>query len=137
MKTFEQYIGEAKQNYIFGGTDDRNTKIHVNFKDLVKGDKFYAYNVCLSTKEVIRKIHTFIEFGFPSYSKTEKVMFFTQENGVKTSIGVSKEELECSLTCMHMHKDIFIIFSTFDIDDEEAINKAKELNASGKKSIFE
>jgi surface protein len=24
MKTFEQYINEAKQNYIFGGTDDRN-----------------------------------------------------------------------------------------------------------------
>ncbi len=25
MRTFEQYINEARQNYIFGGTDDRNT----------------------------------------------------------------------------------------------------------------
>ena len=28
MRTFEQYINEARQKYIFGGTDDRNTFVY-------------------------------------------------------------------------------------------------------------
>ena len=31
MKTFEQYINEARQKYIFGGTDDRNTVVVYNY----------------------------------------------------------------------------------------------------------
>ena len=47
MKTFEQYIGqasldEARQNYIFGGTDNRNTEIKgKTFGELIPGDSFY------------------------------------------------------------------------------------------------
>ncbi len=46
MKTFEQYINEARQNYIFGGTDDRNTEIKtdVTFAELKQGDNIYYWN---------------------------------------------------------------------------------------------
>ncbi len=45
MKTFDEYIIESKQNYIFGGTEDRNTDISDGklFSELKKGDSFYYW----------------------------------------------------------------------------------------------
>lgn len=63
MKTFEEYINETRQNYIFGGTDDRNTKqpIRKTFGELEKGDFIYIYAPYWNS-EVIRK------YKFISYS---------------------------------------------------------------------
>lgn len=45
MRSFEQYINEARQNYIFGGTDNRNTDIKEGkpFSKLKEGDKLYIW----------------------------------------------------------------------------------------------
>lgn len=48
MRTFTEYISEARQNYIFGGTDDRNTATTKTFGELVPGDTIY-----LSGKNVV------------------------------------------------------------------------------------
>ncbi len=41
MRTFDEYIDEARQNYIFGGTDNRAPSS--TFMDLEQGDKFYVW----------------------------------------------------------------------------------------------
>ena len=38
MRTFEQYINEARQNYIFGGTDNRNTSDVYNYTPKGRGE---------------------------------------------------------------------------------------------------
>ena len=45
MKTCSEYIDESRQNYIFGGTDNRNTNVKDGkaFSSLRKGDKFYVW----------------------------------------------------------------------------------------------
>ena len=43
MRTFEEYIVEARQNYIFGGTDNRNTAAIKTFNELERGDKVYWF----------------------------------------------------------------------------------------------
>ena len=42
MRTFEQYINESRQSYIFGGTDNRNTELNKTFGELVPGDTIYV-----------------------------------------------------------------------------------------------
>lgn len=60
MKTFEQYINEAKQNYIFGGTDNRNARIDgFPFRELVDGDEIYWWYA--GDRDLIRKL-TFSEW---------------------------------------------------------------------------
>ena len=46
MKTFEQYINEVRHNYIFGGTDNRNTDVEFtkSLYQLEKGDTVYYYS---------------------------------------------------------------------------------------------
>ena len=61
MRTFEEYIVEAKQSYIFGGTDDRNTNVESKtFGELVKGDTFYwLYStIGIPYKRTVRKVET-------------------------------------------------------------------------------
>ena len=42
MKTFSEYINEAKQNYIFGGTDNRAPSVPFTaFNELKEGDTIY------------------------------------------------------------------------------------------------
>lgn len=44
MRLFSEYIAESRQNYIFGGTDNRNTDLPTSFMDLKKGDVFYVWS---------------------------------------------------------------------------------------------
>jgi hypothetical protein len=45
MRTFSEYILESRQNYIFGGKDNRNTKIEAKkLYELIPGDICYEYN---------------------------------------------------------------------------------------------
>ncbi len=61
MKTFSEYINESRQNYIFGGTDDRNTVIEEpkTFAELQDGDEIYWWY--RQDKNLIRKL-TFSEW---------------------------------------------------------------------------
>lgn len=79
MKTFDQYISqtsanEARQSYIFGGTDNRNTEEdkQKSFSQLKDGD--YIYWWVNSTPHEIR------ECVFKSWSKNLHGTFYTYEN---------------------------------------------------------
>ena len=48
MKTFSEYINESRQNYIFGGTDDRNTDVVYNY---VPKDKNELKNLMRKLRE--------------------------------------------------------------------------------------
>lgn len=74
MKTFDQYINEARQNYIFGGTDNRNTDENEQktFEQLKNGD--YIYWWVNSTPYEIR------ECVFKSWDKVEGRKFYTYDD---------------------------------------------------------
>ena len=55
MRTFTEYINEARHDYIFGGTDDRNTRIDgMPFRELQDGDEIYWWYA--SDRNLIRKL---------------------------------------------------------------------------------
>lgn len=81
MKTFEQYIGEARQNYIFGGTDDRNTDTPKTFDELIEGDDIY---MCYINHDEIEyaKVYTFIRIDKNCHGNyTSDIIYKTNKTG--------------------------------------------------------
>ena len=88
MITFSEYIcqaslDESRQKYIFGGTDDRNTKMHANFEDLVKGDTIYEYTF----EDILKPNYTLEEHVWEIFEIEKIDTFHTCFNGERVDNG--------------------------------------------------
>lgn len=79
MRTFSEYINEARQNYIFGGTDDRAPEVSKTFAELEEGDTFYWWSD-LATKG---KIYEYVLTSKPrSYKKNYMYLPYTDSHSL-------------------------------------------------------
>ena len=79
MRTFSEYINESRQKYIFGGTDDRNTKLDTTFNEIEVGDELYYWTKWESNKKnyrrgVVSKIKNDVD--------TSRTKIFVKRDGV-------------------------------------------------------
>ncbi len=135
MKTFEQYINESRQKYIFGGTDDRNTvESPKTFAELENGDIFYSFyfnhrsNNDTAEAEALEfdSIDNFFHPG-GSASSIEFTRFGNKKN--MSWYKVQKDELD-NTTIVQDNGTSLVIIST---DKNEFLEKIEEL--TGKKDI--
>ena len=56
MKTCSEYINEARQNYIFGGTDNRNVDVELVWANVKQGDKIYVWRAREERKVSLERI---------------------------------------------------------------------------------
>lgn len=124
MKSFNEYVNEAKQNYIFGGTDDRNTAIEDGkpFSKLKHGENIYVY-----VSDMHHDSATIVPVDYVAYEKaahSSSLRVYLQEGGY---YGIKKEEAETSLSIRESvnaktGKNHFVCLST-DQEDLKAIVK--------------
>lgn len=103
---------EANQNYIFGGTDDRNTEIKVkSFRDLEKGDVIYEFDS--ETEKAYERIFQELKIDATATIKTINAF------GFEDSYIIDKDALDDSF---YIFQKIHCLATT----EEEMIDIAKK-----------
>ena len=109
MKTFEQYINETRQKYIFGGTDDRNTEIAKTFAELKPGDKFYWFYKRKENKTGVAKCYTLT--GTSEYDGDIKL--YSKHH--YDYVCITKDQYESSIFTDEMHGVQYVASTNYDL----------------------
>ena len=115
MRTFEQYINESRQNYIFGGTDDRNTNVDAKtFSELKPNDFVFAFDNVRNSN-----------FGFNAWLVDG--FYFSHKGGWK--------DLLKKLNAMdRTNYEVYRTYITTSLQDAE--DKYKEMRRTSVKKVY-
>ena len=131
MRSFEQYINESRQKYIFGGTDDRNINVEKTFGDMREGDEYYKFyraddprNYTIFKRKLMREITIEGDYAVLPISPKSEIVYndWIPKKDIDSEFSVSEKNGVLFATSFEVlkvkAKDIFHV----NIDEKDIID---------------